>query len=179
MKIVLAPNAFKGSLSAEEVCRAMEVGARRVFPAAELVSIPLADGGAGTLDALTRDEGALIKTSTVRGPLGAPVQARWGITPDGRAIIEMAQASGLNLVQPKQRDALRSSTFGTGQIIKAALKAGCRQIWLGLGDSATCDGGLGALGALGLFARDANGKVFAGWRRESGRSGRPRSSLPR
>ena len=129
MKIVLAPNAFKGSLSAFDVCRAMKIGARRVYPDAEILSLPLAHGGAGTLEALTCHKAAIIKaaiikTQTVRGPLGAPVQANWAILiDDGRAIIEVAQASGLNLTEPKERDVLRASTFGTGQLIQAAIKS--------------------------------------------------------
>ncbi len=154
MKIVLAPDSFKGSLNAPEACRALEAGARRVFPQAKFVSIPLADGGEGTLDALLVATGGSKRTQMVRGPLGAPVEAHWGILPDGRAVIEMAQASGLGLVPPEQRDALVASSFGTGQLIKAALDAGCRSILVGIGGSATTDGGIGALNALGLYARD-------------------------
>ena len=154
MKIVLAPDSFKGSLSAVEACRALELGARRVFPQAQFLSIPLADGGEGTLDALPLGAGGRARKKEVRGPLGAPVEAHWGILPDGQAIIEMAQASGLGLVPLNTRNALSASSFGTGQLIKAALDAGCRSIILGVGGSATTDGGVGALAALGLYARD-------------------------
>lgn len=160
MKIVLAPDSFKGSLSALEVCQALEEGARRVLPAAEFVTIPLADGGEGTLDALLAGAGGELQTQVVRGPLGDAVTARWGILPDGRAVIEMAQASGLGLVAPHRRNALEASSFGTGQLIKAALDVGCRAVILGIGGSATTDGGLGALSALGLHARDERDRVL-------------------
>ena len=162
MKIVLAPDSFKGSLTATQVCAALEAGARRVFPNAHYLSVPLADGGEGTLDALLQSAGGRVKTQRVRGPLGDQVSARWGILPDGQAIIEMAQASGLDLVPPSQRDALKASSFGTGQLIKAALDAGCRDIILGIGGSATTDGGVGALNALGLSARDSRDRVLKG-----------------
>ena len=160
MKIVLAPDSFKGSLSAPQVCRAMEAGARRVFPASDFVSLPLADGGEGTLDALMSGADGLVKTCVVRGPLGDSVEARWGILPSGQAVIEMAQASGLGLVAPHRRDALAASSFGTGQLIKAALDAGCRDIIVAVGGSATTDGGVGALNALGLHARDARSRAL-------------------
>ena len=154
MKIVVAPDSFKGSMSALQVCQAIKSGVIRAFPHAEIIEIPLADGGEGTLDALLTGAGGAQKTTIVRGPLGQPVEAHWGILPSGQAIIEMAQASGLNLVAPAKRDALRASSYGTGQLIKTALDAGCREIILGIGGSATTDGGLGALTALGLNARD-------------------------
>ncbi len=160
MKIVLAPDSFKGSLTATEVCQAMETGARQVFPDAEIISIPLADGGEGTLDALITGTGATLKTTVVRGPMGQPVEARWAITPQGQAIIEMAQASGLHLVPKGNFDALAASSYGTGQLVKAALDAGCREIILGIGGSATTDGGIGALSALGLRARDVRQRAL-------------------
>ena len=160
MKIALAPDSFKGSLSAPDACRALQRGAERVFPNAEFVQIPLADGGEGTLDALLAGAGGRVKTQVVRGPLGDAVEARWGILPDGRALIEMAQASGLDLVEPRRRDALKASSFGTGQLIKAALDAGCRTILLAIGGSATTDGGVGALNALGLSTRDKRDRAL-------------------
>ena len=160
MKIVLAPDSFKSSMTAMEVCRALEIGARRAFPDAEIIALPLADGGEGTLAALTSHGEALLKTQRVKNPLSQTVNANWGILPDGRAVIEMAQASGIGLIKPAERDAMRASSFGTGQLIKAALNAGCREILLGLGGSATCDAGVGALSALGLFARDAGHRVL-------------------
>ena len=160
MKIALAPDSFKGSLSAPDACRALQRGAARVFPDAEFVQIPLADGGEGTLDALLAGAGGRVKTQVVRGPLGDAVEARWGILPDGRALIEMAQASGLGLVEPQRHDALKASSFGTGQLIKAALDAGCRTILLAIGGSATTDGGVGALNALGLSTRDKRDRAL-------------------
>ena len=161
MKIVIAPDGFKGSLTAPEVCRALEVGVRRVWDEAEIVALPLADGGEGTLEALLSTTGGLLKTTRVQGPLGDPVEARWGILPNGKAIIEMAQASGLTLVAPNKRDAGRASSFGTGQLIKAALDAGCREIIVGVGGSATSDGGTGALTALGLWLRDKRNRALS------------------
>ncbi|RYG69634.1 glycerate kinase [bacterium] len=160
MKIVLAPDSFKGSLSAIEACNAMHRAATRVFPDASFELCPLADGGEGTLDALLAATGGYAKTVRVRGPLGESVEARWGILPDGKGVIEMAQASGLTLVPPEKRDAKAASTWGTGQLIGAALIANCREILVGLGGSATTDGGAGALSALGARFRDERDVVL-------------------
>ncbi len=160
MKIVLAPDSFKGSLSALEVCRALENGARRVFPSAEIETCPLADGGEGTLEALIQSAGGYFKSERVQNPIGDTIEARWGILPDGKAVIEMAQASGLTLISKAQRNAKTASTFGTGQLIKAALRAGCREILVTLGGSATTDGGAGALAALGAHFRDKNDVIL-------------------
>ena len=160
MKIVLAPDSFKGSLGATQACAAMERGARRVFPNAQIVSVPLADGGEGTLEALLLATGGIRKTVTVRGPLDAPTSADFAILPDGRAIIETAQAAGLHLCPEDARNALAASTFGVGQLILAALDAGCREFLIGLGGSATTDGGSGALAALDARFFDANGVVL-------------------
>ncbi len=160
MKIVLAPEGFKGSLSGVQVCRAMEEGVRLALGAAQTVAIPLADGGEGTLEALLVGAGGRAKMVRVQGPLGAGVEADWGFLPDGRAVIEMAQASGLTLIAPGPLDALRASSYGTGQLIKSALDAGCREIVVGLGGSATSDGGSGALSALGLRLYDARDRIL-------------------
>lgn len=160
MKLLLAPDSFKGSLSALEVARALERGVRRVFPDAEILLCPLADGGEGTLDAMLQSAGGWERTARVQNPLGAGVEARWGFLPDGRAVIETAQAAGLTLIAPEKRDAKIASTFGVGQLIKSALGAGCREITVGLGGSATTDGGAGALSALGAYFRDANDRVL-------------------
>ena len=160
MKIVVAPDSFKGSLTAKQAGAAIKAGALRALPEAQITCIPLADGGEGTLEALATANELSLKTTRVQGPMGQPVQANWAIAPDGRAFIEMAKASGLGLVAPDRRDALAASSFGTGQLIKAALNAGCRQIVVGLGGSATSDGGIGALSALGLFARDAHARIL-------------------
>jgi len=149
VKIVLAPDSFKGSLSSPNVCAAMKRGVLRVLPDAHIESVPLADGGEGTLDALLESSGGIRKSGMVRGPLGEEIEAHWGILPDGTAIIECAQAAGLPLVPPEKRDVLRASSYGMGQQIMAALDAGARQFWIGLGGSATNDGGTGILSALG------------------------------
>ncbi len=160
MKILLAPDSFKGSLSALQVCEALQNGARRVFPGAHFEVCPLADGGEGTIDVLIRSAGGFTKTTRVRNPLGDSIEASWGILPDGRAVIEMARASGLGLIAPEKRDAKAASTFGTGQLIKAALHAGCRDLLIGIGGSATTDGGAGAMAALGAVFRDARDVVL-------------------
>lgn len=161
MKIVCAPDSFKSSLSAIEVCQALQNGARRVFPAAQIELCPLADGGEGTLDCLIQSANGFLKTTRVRDPLGQSIEAKWGILPDGKAVIEMARASGLTLISPEKRDAKRASTFGTGQLIQAALRARCREILIGIGGSATTDGGSGALTALGAHFRDDKNVVLS------------------
>ncbi|PQV64224.1 glycerate kinase [Abditibacterium utsteinense] len=160
MKIVIAPDSFKGSLSAPQVCEALQNGARRVFPDAQFEICPLADGGEGTLDVLVQNAGGFFKTTRVQNPLGESIEAQWGILPDGRAVIEMAHASGLTLISPEKRDAKNASTFGTGQLIRAALGAGCREILVCIGGSATTDGGAGAMAALGAIFRDEHDVVL-------------------
>jgi glycerate kinase len=123
-------------------------------------AVPLADGGEGTLDALLRGAGGTKLTAEVCDPLGRKVQAAWGVLGDSSALIEMAQASGLTLVSESERDALNASSTGTGQLIKAALDRGCKEILIGIGGSATTDGGSGALAALGAKFLDANGEVL-------------------
>ncbi|CAG8863523.1 Glycerate 2-kinase [Pseudomonas fluorescens] len=159
MKIVIAPDSFKDSLDAAGVARAIAQGLAGVLPRAELIECPMADGGEGTMDAiLAASKGELHRVS-VRGPLGEPVEAGWGWLPETRtAIIEMAQASGLQLLATAQRDACRSSTWGTGELIAAALDAGAQRIVLAIGGSATNDGGSGMLRALGLRLLDAAGQ---------------------
>ncbi|NER65018.1 glycerate kinase, partial [Pseudomonas sp. MAFF212427] len=138
MKIVIAPDSFKDSLSAEGVASAIAQGLAEVLPQAQLVCCPMADGGEGTMQALVAACAGEQRTLQVSGPLGTAVQASWGWLADSRtAIIEMAQASGLQLLALEQRDACRSSTYGTGQLIGAALDAGARQIILAIGGSAT------------------------------------------
>lgn len=134
----------------------MARGIRAAHPAAEILFVPLADGGEGTVEALALATGAKLRTARVRNPVGNEVEAAWARTPDHRAILEMAAASGLTLVEPQQRDALRASSYGTGQLLRAALDAGCDNITLGIGGSATTDGGAGILSALGLKFLDQN-----------------------
>ena len=148
MKIVIAPDSFKDSLSAEKVADAIAAGLADVMPHAQLVKCPMADGGEGTVEAIVAAGNGQLRRNHVQGPLGAPVEAHWGWLPDSHtAIIEMAEASGLQLVATAHRDACISSTFGTGQLIGAALDAGARRIILAIGGSATNDAGAGALQA--------------------------------
>lgn len=158
MKILIAPQAFKGSLGAFEVAKAIETGIKRIVPEAETVLLPMADGGDGTVEALVNATGGKFQQTSVLDPLGRATLATWGVLGDGQtAVIEMAAASGLWLVEPEKRDPLATTTYGTGQLIKAALDKGCRKLVIGLGGSATNDGGAGALQALGVRLSDARG----------------------
>ena len=158
MRIVIAPDSFKGSLSALAVAAAMERGVRSVYPDAEVVKVPVADGGEGTVEALVEATGGELRTERVRGPLGEPVEARWGVLGDRRtAVVEMAAASGLPLVPRERRDPRVTSTFGTGELLQAALDAGLRRAVVGIGGSATNDGGAGMARALGVRFMDAFG----------------------
>lgn len=151
MRIVLAPDSYKGSLSALGVAEAMERGVRRVFPDADVRQMPIADGGEGTVEALLAATGGQMQHSEVCGPLGERVKAHWGILGDGQtAVIEMAAASGLPLLTKAQRDPLRASSYGTGELMRAALDAGLRRIIIGIGGSASNDGGAGMARALGV-----------------------------
>ncbi|MFG6203120.1 glycerate kinase [Pseudomonas retamae] len=156
MKVVIAPDSFKDSLSAQGVAEAIALGLAQVWPQATLVKCPMADGGEGTVESILAACAGELRRSRVRGPLGAPVEAAWGWLPHTQtAIIEMAEASGLQLVPPGQRDACISSTFGTGELIGAALDAGAQRVILAIGGSATNDGGAGAMQALGVRLLDA------------------------
>ena len=162
MKIVIAPDSFKDSLSAEKVADAIAAGLAEVLPHAHLVKCPMADGGEGTVEAIVAAGNGQLRRNQVQGPLGEPVEAHWGWLPDSHtAIIEMAEASGLQLVAPAQRDACISSTYGTGELIRAALDAGARRVILAIGGSATNDAGAGALQALGLGLFDDQGNSLA------------------
>ena len=163
MKILVAPDSFKESLSAVEAAAAICRGFESVFPEAQIVALPMADGGEGTLDALLSATEGERRTARVRGPLGSIVEASWGMLGDGRtAIIEMAQASGLHLVPREQRNPLNSSSEGVGDLILAALTAGAKHCLISLGGSATVDGGLGMLRALGVKCLDADGELVVG-----------------
>ncbi|WP_425056095.1 glycerate kinase [Pseudomonas abyssi] len=161
MKLVIAPDSFKESLSARAVAEAIAAGWARVYPDADLLLCPMADGGEGTVDALLSATGGTLQQTRVSGPLGDPVEARWGLLPDAQAIIEMAEASGLHRVEAARRDVLAASSYGTGELIRAALDAGVRRIVLGLGGSATNDGGAGLLAALGVRFLDRAGQELA------------------
>lgn len=161
MKVVIAPDSFKDSLSAQGVAEAIALGLAQVWPQATLVKCPMADGGEGTVESILAACAGELRRSRVRGPLGAPVEAAWGWLPHTQtAIIEMAEASGLQLVPPGQRDACISSTFGTGELIRAALDAGAQRVILAIGGSATNDGGAGAMHALGLKLLDAQNQAL-------------------
>jgi glycerate 2-kinase len=151
VRIIVAPDSFKGCLAAGEVCDAVEAGLLSVWPEAEIEKIPMADGGEGTVAALVAATGGRYATERVIGPMGKPVEATFGVLGDAQtAVIEMAAASGLTLVPPHQRNPLLASTFGTGQLMEAALDRGCRRIVIGIGGSATNDGGAGMAQALGV-----------------------------
>lgn len=159
MRIVIAPDSFKGSLKSPAVAEAMAAGVRDAVQDAEIVQLPVGDGGEGTLDALVAATGGTFERHTVRGPLGDPVEARLGLLGDGRTVfVEMAEASGLSLISRDQRDALRATTYGTGELIRAALATGRPRMLIGIGGSATNDGGAGAMQALGARLLDD-----AGW----------------
>lgn len=157
MKIVIAPDKFKGTLSASDVAEAMMRGARLVYPEASFGVRPMADGGEGTVTALLAARGGRVSTHTVTDPLGSKVHAELGIMEDGTACIEMAAASGLHLVSTRP-DPLGACSDGTGELLAAAIETGARRIIVGIGGSATSDGGTGAARALGWRFLDAKGK---------------------
>lgn len=159
MKIVIAPDKYKGSLTALEVARAIATGLRRVLPNLEVVEVPMADGGEGTVQSLVDATGGTLREVEVTGPLGERRPASYGILGDGRtAVIEMAAASGLALVPRDRRNPLITTTRGTGDLIKAALDEGCTRLIIGIGGSATNDAGAGMAQALGARLLDVNGQ---------------------
>lgn len=149
MKIVIASNAFKGSLSSMEVAQAATRGIKAVYPDCYVIAVNVADGGEGTVEAIVNTLGGDIVTATVSDPLGRPIQARYGIA-GNKAIIEMAAASGLTLLRPDERNPWLTSTHGTGELIMDAMRRGCRQFLIGIGGSATNDAGTGMLQAMGF-----------------------------
>ena len=158
MKIVIAPDSYKESLSALEVATAIERGFREIFPEAVYVKLPVADGGEGTVEAMIAATQGRIVHVPVTGPLGERVEGFYGLSGDEQsAFIEMAAASGLELVVPSQRNPLKTTSWGTGELIRHALDAGVKHIIIGIGGSATNDGGAGMVQALGARLRDANG----------------------
>ncbi|MBR3034712.1 MAG: glycerate kinase, partial [Firmicutes bacterium] len=162
MNFLFASDSFKGSLSSAKTAELLERAAKEVFPDCSCSSVPMADGGEGTAEAVIQAAGGKWVPVTVRGPLGEPVEAGYGLLPGGSAIIEMASASGLVLVDPSLRDPRNTSTFGTGELIAAALKAGCKDVTIAIGGSATNDGGMGCASALGVRFYDANGTLLTG-----------------
>ncbi|MFC0334568.1 glycerate kinase [Paenibacillus sepulcri] len=157
-KVVIAPDSFKGSLSSAEVAEAMGEGVKRAAPHAEIVSIPVADGGEGTIDALLASIEGERYNVTVTGPLGKPVDAAYALLANGIAVIEMAAASGLPLITSDERDSLGATTYGTGELVRHALDQGSRKMMITLGGSATTDGGMGMGQALGFRFLDDEGR---------------------
>ncbi|KRL97716.1 glycerate kinase [Liquorilactobacillus satsumensis] len=159
MKFVIAPDSFKGSLTAKEVADAIQNGIQKVFPTANFVKVPMADGGEGTVQSLVDASQGTLITKKVTGPLGKQVNATYGLLGDGNtAVIEMAEASGIGYVTEQTRDPLRATTFGTGELILDALDHQVSKIILGIGGSATNDGGAGMAQALGIKLLDVNGQ---------------------
>lgn len=161
-KIVFAPQGFKESLTGIEIARAMAEGAKRVWPDAEAVLVPVADGGDGTLQSLVDASGGEVRTANAIDPLGREIEVEWGALGDGKtAVIEMARSSGLALLGTDERDPMNSTTFGVGQVMKAALDTGFSHFIIGIGGSATNDGGAGMAQALGARLLDASGNELA------------------
>jgi len=156
MKIIVAPNSFKGSLSATQAAKAIARGVREAFPDADIVEIPVADGGDGTVEALVSAHHGRYEWVNVEGPLGDPVLASFGLIDGGRtAVVELASASGYVLVTPAARDPRKTSTYGFGQLLEASRKSGAKSVIAGIGSSATNDGGVGMAQALGYRFFDA------------------------
>ena len=162
MKIVIAIDSFKGSLSSLQAGNAVKGGILQVFPDAETIVKPLADGGEGTVEAFAGAAGVRTEEITVTGPLYQPVTAKYCILADGiTAVMEMAAAAGITLIADAQRNPLETTTYGVGELIKDAIGKGCRRFIIGIGGSATNDGGIGMLSALGYAFEDKNGKTVA------------------
>jgi len=159
MKIVLAPDSFKGNLTSQQVASALEKGIKRVIPNANCIKVPMADGGEGTVQSLVEATGGKFIRKRVKGPAGRPVSARYGILSDGKtAVIEMAEASGLPDVEgTMDKNPMKTTTYGTGQLMMDAINKGVTHIILGLGGSATLDGGAGMAQALGIRFLDKKG----------------------
>ncbi|MCR5018655.1 MAG: glycerate kinase, partial [Bacteroidales bacterium] len=156
--ILVAPDSFKECLSSREVARAISSALGERFPGAEIVEMPLADGGEGTVDVVTRALGGSICRAMVCGPIGMPVDALYGIAGD-TAVIEVAQACGLQLLKASERNPLTATSRGVGEVLLAARERGCRHFLIGLGGTATCDGGAGMLSVPGLREAMAGASV--------------------
>lgn len=159
LKIGIAPDSFKGTLTSLQAANRIEKGLRKAIPDILIVKIPVADGGEGTVRAIVESTRGRFVRRTVKNPLGRNIRAEFGITGDGKtAVIEMAAASGLALLKLKERNPMKTSTFGTGQMIKAALDLGAHKVLVGIGGSATTDGGMGMARALGVKFLDKQGR---------------------
>ena len=159
MRLIIAPDKFKGSMSAREAAVMIAEGVKTVYPEADTIMLPLSDGGEGLVDTLVSGRNGLFQESIVTGPLGKKVKARWGLIDQGKtAVIEMAEASGLALVPEELRNPSLTTTYGTGELIKAALDKNCSRLIIGIGGSATNDGGAGMARALGAVFNDKEGQ---------------------
>ena len=161
MRVLIAIDSFKGSLSSLEAGRAAELGILRAMPDAVTVVKPLADGGEGTAEALITGMGGKAQSVTVHDPIGRKITAEYGILPDGTAVMEMAAAAGLTLLHENERDIMAASTYGVGEMIGDAVSRGCREFIIGIGGSATNDGGAGCLQALGFGLLDSKGEPIS------------------
>lgn len=162
MKIVIAPDSFKESMTAFEAATAIEKGFKEVMPEKEYIKVPMADGGEGTVQSIIDATGGDLKTVTVKGPLGESLEAQYGLTGDKKiAVIEMAASSGLDKVESSKRDPLKTTTYGFGELIRSALDEGVEGILLGIGGSATNDGGAGMIMSLGGKLLDKNKEPIA------------------
>ncbi len=161
-RFVFASDSLKGTLSSADAARLLEGAARRHFPGCTCVTVPMADGGDGTVAALVAACGGELRHARVCDPLGRPVDAAYAMLPGGHAVIEMAAASGLPLLSPDEKNPLLTNTYGTGELIRAALDAGALDVTLAIGGSATNDGGMGCARALGVRFLDASGRELAG-----------------
>lgn len=157
MKIVIASDSFKGSCSTLEVADHVAAGFLKVFPQAQIVKIPVADGGEGTVEAMVLGSGGTFHKMQVVGPLGEQTEASYGILNNGVGVVELAAASGLPMVPDEKKNPLITTSYGTGQLILSAVEAGCKKILVGLGGSATNDGGMGIAQAFGVSFKDAEG----------------------
>jgi len=160
MQIIVAPDSFKGSISAIEAANSIEKGIKRVFSEALVIKIPIADGGEGTVDAIVMGSNGTYRKAIVTGPLGEKVQAKYGILPGECAVIEMAEASGITLISTEKLNPMEATTYGTGELVKAALDEGAKKIIMGIGGSATNDGGMGFAQALGVIFKDKEGNIL-------------------
>ncbi len=161
MKIIVAPDSFKGNMRSAVICQIIKEAILQEIPDAEIVAFPMADGGEGTVEAVIAATGGSLHSLNVCGPLGDPVAARYGLLPDGTAIMEMASASGIELVPADRLNPLEASTYGTGELIRHLLSEGHASIIMGIGGSATVDGGTGMAQALGFRFLDASGTEIA------------------
>jgi glycerate 2-kinase len=159
VKIIIAPDSFKGNMSAPLVCETIEAGILRTDKKAKVVKIPLADGGEGTARAITEAAGGKFAEVTVQNPLGKKIKTNFGLIQKGKvAVLDMASASGIELLKREELNPMKASSYGTGELIKAALDSGAKELIIGIGGSATNDGGIGIISALGFKALDENGK---------------------